>query len=547
MGKADIELLFGVAGGGSPSGPSGKMIKSQLDNIIGNINKNPLEVEIAPSKGSVKNFQRELSNLTAFAQSEAKQIQAAYKAAFDTVKISKTQTGGNNNSFQNNTASILKKDTKEYYKAASELSRLQMSVRENLRSWTKAKNGASADEYKNLERQSQRIETLNKVLERGKLSAEDYAKYLNKISSSIAKSENVIHLNRENSGTAASPAKLVDGMVAYDKAIVSVNTKLNEYRKKIAAWSAAATGSTQADYDKLNLQFGNLKTLLSDLKSGTLTAEQFASRFNLIKREASEAADAINEAGMAFKSGDDTKAYHKQLDKINDLLVKIKKNLNDWSSAKDGSSSSSYRDLERTAQEVEGLRNELISTGHALDNFDNRFDEMSSSAKQFATNIKLAGENTKSIKGRVQNLMSTLGISLTYADMFHKAIEIGRKMVEVVTEVDVAMTELKKVTDEADSTYTRFLKNAKDRAHGLGATVAETVNATADFSRLGHDLDDASSLADAAIVYKNVADGIDDISEASASIVSTMQAFKVEAKDAMSLVDKFNEVNTPAS
>lgn len=348
--------------------------------------------------------------------------------------------------------------------------------------------------------------------------------------------------NKKGSGSPATPAKLTAGMIAYDKAIVNVNTKLGEYRKKLAAWSAAATGSTQGDYEKLNTQYGELQTLLSDLKSGSLTAEQFASRFNLIKREASEAANAIDEAGKAFKSGADTKEYYRQLEKVNNLLIKVKKDLQDWSSAKTGSSSSSYRDLERTAQEAEELRNELLNAGHALDTFDNRFDNVSSSAKQFAANIKLAGENTKSIKSVLGNLMSTLGISITFAEVFHKAIEIGREMVQTVTEVDTAMTELKKVTDEADSTYVRFLENARGRAHGLGATVAETVNATADFARLGHGITDASSLADAAIVYKNVGDGINDISTASQSIISTMQAFKIEAKDAMSIVDSFNAV-----
>lgn len=52
----------------------------------------------------------------------------------------------------------------------------------------------------------------------------------------------------------------------------------------------------------------------------------------------------------------------------------------------------------------------------------------------------------------------------------------------------------------------------------------------------------ASSLADAAVVYKNVGDGISDISTASESIISTMRAFNIDAKNAMTIVDKYNEV-----
>lgn len=72
------------------------------------------------------------------------------------------------------------------------------------------------------------------------------------------------------------------------------------------------------------------------------------------------------------------------------------------------------------------------------------------------------------------------------------------------------------------------------------ATISDTVNATADFARLGHSIADASVLADAAIIYKNVGDGIENINQASESIISTMQAFGIEAANVMTIVDKFN-------
>lgn len=55
-------------------------------------------------------------------------------------------------------------------------------------------------------------------------------------------------------------------------------------------------------------------------------------------------------------------------------------------------------------------------------------------------------------------------------------------------------------------------------------------------------MDDAAALAEAALVYKNVGDGIDDVSVATESLISTIKAFGYEASDAMSIVDMFNEV-----
>ena len=72
--------------------------------------------------------------------------------------------------------------------------------------------------------------------------------------------------------------------------------------------------------------------------------------------------------------------------------------------------------------------------------------------------------------------------------------------------------------------------------------VLDTISATADFARLGYSIEDAEKISDAAVVYKNVGDGIADINEASESVISTMQAFGLGANDAMTIVDKFNEV-----
>lgn len=55
-------------------------------------------------------------------------------------------------------------------------------------------------------------------------------------------------------------------------------------------------------------------------------------------------------------------------------------------------------------------------------------------------------------------------------------------------------------------------------------------------------MDESAELANAALIYKNVGDGIDDISDASESVISTMKAFNIEASNAMLIVDKFNEV-----
>ena len=124
-----------------------------------------------------------------------------------------------------------------------------------------------------------------------------------------------------------------------------------------------------------------------------------------------------------------------------------------------------------------------------------------------------------------------------------------RDMFQQVVAIDTAMTELKKVTDETDASYDRFLKNAAARSKEIGTTIDGLVTSTADFARLGYSFEQSAGLAEVANIYTVVGDEIDGVETATQSLVSTLAAFKHEMGDmsdsdfAMSIVDKFNEVS----
>ena len=148
-----------------------------------------------------------------------------------------------------------------------------------------------------------------------------------------------------------------------------------------------------------------------------------------------------------------------------------------------------------------------------------------------------------------EKLTSTMGKKVremaayfaTFGSMY-QVIGVIKQGINYVKEIDLALTELKKVTNETDQAYEQFLQTASKNSSIIGSTVADFTNATADFAKLGYSISEASKLAEAASVYKNVGDGIDSISQASESIISTMKAFGIEAEDAMGIVDRFNEV-----
>lgn len=189
-------------------------------------------------------------------------------------------------------------------------------------------------------------------------------------------------------------------------------------------------------------------------------------------------------------------------------------------------------------------------------------DELKTAARSgdqslMETTLDSASQKVAGLKAKVQELGlegKTVGQVFTdlFGQHFSTAIAMGalhllqgslRQIYQNVVDIDTAMTELKKVTNETDSTYQSFLTEAGTRAKNIGTDVSSIVNATADYARLGYSLSDATKLADVSAIYYNVGDNLDSFDKATENIVGTMKAFNIQADDAISLVDKLNNVS----
>ena len=184
--------------------------------------------------------------------------------------------------------------------------------------------------------------------------------------------------------------------------------------------------------------------------------------------------------------------------------------------------------------DIQKLSSQIETADKAkLLNLKKQFMEITTSAKR----IGITGETAiEKIINSFKNLSSILlgGSFAMYA--VHSLKEVYNNIIAI----DSAMVNVKKVTDETSETYKKFSVDASNSAVKLGVTITEIMNSTADFVRLGYSLKDAFTLSQTASIYKNVA--YTDISTATKDIVSTMKAFKIEAKDSTSIIDKLNEV-----
>lgn len=292
------------------------------------------------------------------------------------------------------------------------------------------------------------------------------------------------------------------------------NTKIQEVMRKRAdslrkSMDAISLSSYQPKLLE-NYQYLDKAVSNSNIKSARMEAQKLSAALATARKEQTRI-NSSNRIATDFKN------LNLQVERYLSANKKIQSNPTIFGQVTDFSNR--IKDVDKYGKGIQGARNEWAALQHR---------------------IREAGLETDTFTGKLTNLFKVhLGTQFIMVGV-HQIIQQFRDIYTSVYEVNTAMTELKKVTNETDIAYTRFLDNASERAKNIGATLSDTVTATADFARLGYNIDDASEIADAALIYKNVGDGLEDINDASESIISTMKAFNIEADNAITIVDKFN-------
>ena len=118
-------------------------------------------------------------------------------------------------------------------------------------------------------------------------------------------------------------------------------------------------------------------------------------------------------------------------------------------------------------------------------------------------------------------------------------IQYGKQGIETVRELNTALTEMRKVSNESLGTLKEYQSTTFDTANDVGTTAKQIQDSTADYMRLGESLQDAAESAKTANVLLNVSE-FDNIGDATKSLVAMGQAYK--DLDKMSIVDRLNEI-----
>lgn len=179
-------------------------------------------------------------------------------------------------------------------------------------------------------------------------------------------------------------------------------------------------------------------------------------------------------------------------------------------------------------------KNEMTDMAVSANQLTNAFSMLNNGARYVSTGMEAFLD---SVGGKLQEVGRYI---LSFGSFYRIWGEI-QKGVTYVREIDSALTELKKVTDETDETYAQFLKTMSQTGAEVGATVKDLTNMAASWARLGYSIQEAGELARSTAVLLNVSE-FTDAETASEALISTMQAYGYAAEDSMHVVDVLNEV-----
>lgn len=315
-----------------------------------------------------------------------------------------------------------------------------------------------------------------------------------------------------------------------EKQMSSYENKLASYQSKTSGYEATIKrfedGGWTSDAYLKNVQaikdaVAQYETLLNKIKTeqGGIASEDDIQNLKEYESEIKKTISTVTNMSASEKGYNFTSAQ-KELDKIHKLLNENSRMSSDakakirayYAEIESGNPSMT---LERIHGEIMKIYNAEVEAGRA--------------GRSFLDTLKNSG-------------FHQLAAQMAGMFSFYDVVNAVKQAASTVVDLNTQITELSKVSEATSSQIYDDFSSYADIAEKVGGTISDTISATADWSRNGYNLSESKELAEVALLYKNVGDGID-IDTANESLISTLRGFKLEAEDALDIINVFNEVS----
>lgn len=345
---------------------------------------------------------------------------------------------------------------------------------------------------------------------------------------SIKEENNVLEQNTQK---AKENAEAKEKIVNADKEVSNVDlskydTRLQSYTKKTSGYDATIArfengGWTSDDYkkrvDAVKEAVKQYEDILNNLKKHPeLVTEEELGKLDKQEKLIKENITAVQNMSAAEK-GYSLISAQKELDKINNILKE-------------------HSGMSREAKnQIKAYYAEIKSGNPSAS-----LDVIHGKIMQIVNAEIEAGRGGKSMWSVIKEKAwyGVAGAIGTYFG-FNDFIRYGKEGVSIVRQLDTALTEMRKVSNESVQSLKRYQDTTFDTADAVGTTAKQIQNSTADWMRLGESMDQAAKSAKDANILLNVSE-FEGIDEATDSLVSMSQAYKDLNK--MDIIDVLNNI-----
>lgn len=476
--------------------------------------------------GNIKIFDsQELSDQKAVIELLLADLKAYIKESQNTI--------GANNRNQKTDETAYSAKLKELEKTVQKIELLKaqaegkINIGENTQAEAQKKLAAEKENYEIIKNELTAFTQVYDAEKVAKKEAEARAKAEQKVADIIAKQKDAVLAAKEN----------------------RINSTVNKAQSNYDLMLHQSSAAPMSDFSLSKLK--EYKTLLDELKrqqesfnndSSLFDDEKAINNFNKLSlklKDVKKEYDALLSASIKFMSKIENASDLKSLDSSFNAqdVSQLKDAMQEFAnSASNGEATLiSFNAAEKTATyQIKDAKGQLQELHIEYDKGTNSLGRYVGAVKEAQSGFqKFVGGLKGKFKGVLQYVMSF--------GSFYQMLSVIKKGITYVKEIDTALTELKKVTDETDETYLRFLKTMSQTGAEIGATVANLTNMAASWARLGYSIKEAGDLAKSTAVLLNVSE-FTDADKASEALISTMQAYGYAAEDSMHVVDILNEV-----
>jgi TP901 family phage tail tape measure protein len=368
-----------------------------------------------------------------------------------------------------------------------------------------------------------------------------------------------IELDAINEVTAA----LFRQMDAYDQVNKEAKKNQKQQEKGNDKYGSTTAINATAKFNRLSEwagkdQFANSEVVTKSLEEYTAAYQKMINK----QKELSQVQGTIPEQQKAeFKRlTDEYNAQAKALEKIlaaSEKLTGSRVNKDPFMLGEDFVDDAKGREaaLKSFMQTMDGVDASTVSFTDdfnkcmfSVNNGDGTFTKITAKFTDARNEIVALGGETKKattflggLWDELKGKFKSIGTYLIASVSFYEVWNVIKQGVGYITEIDSALTELKKVTNETDASYGQFLQNMSKTGSTIGATVADLTTMASEWSRLGYSMEEAGRLAESTAILLNVSE-FTDATAASEALISTMQAFQYTADESGHVVDILNEV-----